>query len=102
MMLTHTARSLRPTRATTRLVLFAVALLPAVLSAQGTAPAPPETPDRIEGPPYGRVGLLFPPLYDENIFPVSQSQHPQSDLVSRFGPTFEVGRHSRRLEMSAK
>jgi hypothetical protein len=33
---------------------------------------------------------------------VPLSQHPQSDLVSRFGPTFEVGRHSRRLEMSAK
>jgi hypothetical protein len=45
---------------------------------------------------------MFSQYYDDNLFAVPNSQHPQSDLVSRFGPTFEVGRRSRRFELTAK
>jgi hypothetical protein len=96
--------SLRRARRIARVLLLGGALTPAMLSAQGptTSRTPTETEEHIDGPSYGRVALVFTQVYDDNIFAVPLSQHPQSDLVSRFGPTFEVGRHSRRLEMSAK
>jgi len=104
MMIKRTNRWCRAARAITRGLVLVGALAPAMLSAQGQAPGqtPTETEEHIEGPSYGRVALLFTQMYDDNVFAVPLSQHPQSDLVSRFGPTFEVGRHSRRLEMSAK
>jgi len=103
MTITTTNRSRRGVRRIARALLLSGALAPAVLSAQSpTSPATTETAEHIDGPSYGRVGIVFTELYDDNIFAVPLSQHPQSDLVSRFGPMFEVGRHSRRLEMSAK
>jgi hypothetical protein len=100
---TITDRSRRRVRRIARAFLLSGALAPAVLSAQSpTSPATTETAEHIEGPSYGRVGIVFTEMYDDNIFAVPLSQHPQSDMVSRFGPMFEVGRHSRRLEMSAK
>jgi hypothetical protein len=86
------------------LLLFG-ALAPATLVAQGptsTAQSSPETDERVDGPTYARVALGFTQIYDDNVFVVPNSQHPQSDLVSRFGPTFEVGRRSRRLDLTAK
>lgn len=95
---------LRSARRLARLLLLGGALAPAALSAQGpaTTTQTTEAQEHIEGPSYGRVAIGFTQVYDDNIFAVPESQHPQSDLVARFGPTFEVGRHSRRLEMSAK
>jgi hypothetical protein len=104
MRLTRSVRSLRALCGAVRLVLLAGVLAPAIITAQGNAPAPvagqPE--EHIEGPYYGRVSFLFTESYDDNVFAVPLSQHPQSDLISRFGPTFEVGRHSRRFVMNAR
>jgi len=103
MTMTKTNRRRRDVRRIARALLLSGALAPAVLSAQSpTSPATTETAEHIDGPSYGRVGIVFTEIYDDNIFAVPLSQHPQSDMVSRFGPMFEVGRHSRRLEMSAK
>jgi hypothetical protein len=104
MTITRNDRSLRGARRIARVLLLGGALAPAMLAAQGqtTSQAPTEAEEHIDGPTYARVAIVFTQVYDDNIFAVPQSQHPQSDLVSRFGPTFEVGRHSRRLEMSAK
>ena len=104
-MMTPTARTLRHARRLIRALLLAGAVVPVTLAAQGptnTAQSPEETQERIDGPTYARVALGFTQIYDTNIFVVPLSQHPQSDLVSRFGPTFEVGRHSRRLDLTAK
>jgi hypothetical protein len=104
MTITTTNRSRRGARRIARALLLSSALAPAVLSAQGstTTQANTEAGEHIEGPSYARVGIVITEMYDDNIFAVPLSQHPQSDLVFRFGPMFEVGRHSRRLEMSAK
>ena len=104
MTMMRTDRSLRSARRVAPAVLMAAALAPAMLLAQGqtTSQTPTEAEEHFEGPTYGRVALVFTQVYDDNIFAVSDSQHPQSDLVSRFGPTFEVGKHSRRLELSAR
>ena len=97
-------RSLRAVRRAVRLLVVAGVLAPAMIAAQGNAPAQvagqPE--EHIEGPSYGRVSLLFTESYDDNVFAVPLSQHPQSDLISRFGPIFEVGRHTRRFVMNAR
>jgi hypothetical protein len=104
MMITRTDRSLSGARRIAQALLLGGALAPAMLSAQGPGSTQTTTQaeEHIDGPSYGRVALSFTQAYDDNIFAVPLSQHPQSDLVSRFGPTFEVGRHSRRLELSAK
>jgi hypothetical protein len=104
MTITTTERSFRRARRIARALLLGGALAPAALSAQGpaTTTQTTEVQEHIDGPSYGRVAIGFTQVYDDNIFAVPQSQHPQSDLVARFGPTFEVGRHSRRLEMSAR
>ena len=104
MMMTPAARPLHRARRLTRALLFAGVLAPATLSAQvsTTAQSPQETEERIDGPTYARVAIGFTQIYDDNVFYVSNSEHPTSDLVSRFGPTFEVGRHSRRLELTAR
>jgi len=104
MTMMRTDRSLRSARRIAQAVLMAAALAPAMLFAQGptTGQTPTEAEEHFEGPTYGRVALVFTQMYDDNIFAVPDSQHPQTDMVSRFGPTFEVGKHSRRLELSAK
>jgi hypothetical protein len=104
MKITRTDRSGVGARRIARLLLLGGALAPAMLSAQGptTSQTPTEAEEHLEGPTYARVAIVFTQVYDDNIFAVPMSQHPESDLVSRFGPTFEVGRHSRRLELSAK
>jgi hypothetical protein len=102
-MMTPTARTLHHARRLIRALVLAGAMVPVTLAAQtNTAQSPEETQERIEGPTYARVALGFTQIYDTNIFIVPLSQHPQSDLVSRFGPTFEVGRRSRRLDLTAK
>lgn len=95
-------RSWRAIRRLIRSGLFGLAMMPAMVAAQGPAGQTAESPQRVEGPAYGRVSLMFSQYYDDNLFAVPNSQHPQSDLVSRFGPTFEVGRRSRRLDLTAK
>jgi hypothetical protein len=103
MMMTPTARPLCRARQCARALLIAGVLAPAMLFAQDpTAQSPPETQEHIDGPTYARVAIGFTQIYDDNVFYVSNSEHPTSDLVSRFGPTFEVGRHSRRLELTAR
>lgn len=96
-------RSLRSARRLVRALMLAGALAPSMIAAQG--PASGETAqgqERVEGPSFGHVALMFSQYYDDNLFAVPNSQHPQADLVSRFGPTFEVGRHTRRLDLTAK
>ncbi|HKE83000.1 MAG TPA: hypothetical protein VKB50_04565 [Vicinamibacterales bacterium] len=105
MRMRRSVRSSGAVRRAVRLALIAGVLAPAMIAAQGgNAPTPvagqPE--QRIEGPSYGRVSLLFTESYDDNVFAVPLSQHPQSDLISRFGPMFEVGRHTRRFVMNAR
>jgi hypothetical protein len=102
-MMMRTTRTLHRARPIAALML-AGALAPAPLAAQGptSTAQPTETQEHIDGPTYARVALGFTQIYDDNIFVVAKSQHPQSDLVSRFGPTFEVGRRSRRLDLTAK
>jgi len=97
-------RTYRVERRIAQAALIAAALAPAMLSAQvpTSTQTPTEAQEHIEGPTYARVALIFTQVYDDNIFAVPDSQHPESDLVSRFGPSFEVGKHSRRLEVSAK
>jgi len=102
-MMMRTTRPLHRAR-TIAALLLAGAWAPATLVAQGptSTALPTETQEHIDGPTYARVALGFTQIYDDNIFVVAKSQHPQSDLVSRFGPTFEVGRRSRRLDLTAK
>lgn len=102
-MMMRTTRLLHRAR-TIAALLLAGAVAPAPLVAQGptSTAQPTETQEHIDGPTYARVALGFTQIYDDNIFVVAKSQHPQSDLVSRFGPTFEVGRRSRRLDLTAK
>lgn len=105
-MMTRSIRSTRDVRRAGRVLWLLVVLAPTMIAAQGPSPTPEvaktEAEEHVEGPSYGRIMLMFAQSYDDNIFAVPESQHPQSDLVARFGPTFEVGRHTRRLEMNAK
>jgi hypothetical protein len=101
-MITRTA--LRDVRRLARVVMLAGALAPAIgwAQTQTAGQTPTETEQRIEGPSYGKVTLLLTQAFDSNVFAVPESQHPISDMVTRFGPTFEVGRNSRRLNLSAR
>ena len=101
MMITRT--TLRDARRITRVVMLAGALAPAIgwAQTQTAGQIPVETEQRIE-PSYGKVTLLFTQAFDSNVFAVPESQHPISDMVSRFGPTFDVGRNTRRLHLDAR